>query len=344
MIASVSTAPALLCPHCRTALPSPERWPDNQAQCASCHEVFRNHKGVLRFVREDAYTRSFSYEWNKHRKTLLDAAGRRSGEESLKKFLLSPDLVQGRRVLDAGCGTGRFTEVFLHWGAAHVTAVDLSQAVEVARENLTERGNITFAQADLMRLPFPKQSFDLILSWGVLHHTPNCAAAFRELAAYLKPGGILAVYIYGKSKGARRRMITFYRNITIHIPHAILYKLCYLSIPLYYAYRIPLLGNLLRFLVPASRQRDPRERVLDTFDEYSPRYASRHAFPEVYRWFLEAGMRDIYIADPPIHAVGRLPSPEADDERLWREAVRSVMKDKARQEPRPTATNARSSV
>ena len=324
MIAAGSTAPALVCPNCRTPLPSLREWQNDQAQCGSCREIFRNYKGVLRFVREDAYTRSFSYEWNKHRTTLLDAAGRRSGEESLKKFLLSPELVRGKHVLDAGCGTGRFTDVFHGWGAAHVTAVDLSQSVEVARENIGDRDNVTFVQGDLMRLPFPKQSFDVILSWGVLHHTPNCAAAFRELATYVKPGGILAVYIYGKSKGARRRMITFYRNFTVHIPHPILYKLCYLSIPLYYAYKVPLIGNLLRFLVPASRQRDAQERVLDTFDEYSPRYASRHAFPEAYRWFLEAGMRDVYIADPPIHAVGRLPSPNGDDERLWRTALRSA--------------------
>lgn len=124
-------------------------------------------------------------------------------------------------------------------------------------------------------------------------------------------------------------MITFYRNFTIHFPHPILYRLCYLSIPLYYVYKIPLIGNLLRFLVPASRQRDPQERVLDTFDEYSPRYASRHAFPEIYRWFLEAGMRDIYVADPPIHAVGQLPVPEGDDEALWREAIRSVRRANA---------------
>ena len=106
--------------------------------------------------------------------------------------------------------------------------------------------------------------------------------------------------------------------------HPILYRLCSLSIPLYYAYKIPLLGNLLRFLLPASRQRDPMERVLDTFDEYSPRYASRHAFPEVYRWFLEAGLRDIYIADPPVHAVARRPLPDGDDDTLWRVALQTT--------------------
>jgi SAM-dependent methyltransferase len=324
VITVITSSPALVCPNCRSPLPAIDAWKNSEAECPSCRTAYRNRKGVLRFVNEDAYTRSFSYEWERHRKTMFDTSNRRGGEESLKKFLLTPDLVRGKQVLDAGCGTGRFTDVFNNWGAAHVTAVDLSQSVEFARENLAGRENITFVQGDLMRLPFAKQSFDVILSWGVLHHTPSCADAFRELATYLRPGGILAVYIYGKSKGARRRMITFYRNITIHIPHPILYKLCYLSVPLYYAYKIPLIGNLLRFLVPASRQRDAHERILDTFDEYSPRYASRHAFPEVYRWFLEAGLRDIYIADPPIHAVGRRPHPEHDDEALWRAAMRTA--------------------
>ena len=103
-----------------------------------------------------------------------------------------------------------------------------------------------------------------------LHHTPDCAGAFRALCRLLRPGGTIAIWVYGKSRSTRRRMMDVYRRVTVHLPHRLLYALCFLSVPLYYLYEVPLLGNLLRVVVPMSRQRDARERVLETFDNYSP--------------------------------------------------------------------------
>jgi hypothetical protein len=73
-------------------------------------------------------------------------------------------------------------------------------------------------------------------------------------------------------------------------------------------YKVPLLGNLLRVLLPVSRQRSARERVLETFDDYSPRYQSRQTFPEVHAWFVGAGLTDIRIFNPPVTVVGKRPT------------------------------------
>lgn len=259
--------------------------------------------GVWHFVPHDQYSSSFSFEWQKHAHTLLDGPHRDGTERSLLAVHIGPEAVKGKLVLDAGCGMGRFTDVLTRWGA-QVVAADLSEAVHVARRNLADRPGITFLQADVFKLPFPPATFDMILSWGVLHHTPDCAGAFRALVPLLKPGGLMHIFVYGKSKSTRRRMVELYRKFTPKLPHSLLYALCWLAVPMYYVYKIPLVGNALRVLLPMSRQRNARERVLETFDDYSPPHASRHTFPEVHNWFVEAGFTDIRIYDPPIRIVG----------------------------------------
>jgi SAM-dependent methyltransferase len=186
-------------------------------------------------------------------------------------------------------------------------AVDPSRSVEVARANLRDRTGVTIAQADILRLPFPPATFGVIVSWGVLHHTPDCAAAFRALCRLLRPGGTIAIWVYDKTRRVWRRVMDAYRHVTVHLPHRLLYGLCFVAVPLYYVYKVPLLGNLLRVLVPVSRQRDARERVPETFDYFLPRYQSKHTFPEVHGWFVEAGLTDIRIFDPPVRIVGRQP-------------------------------------
>ncbi len=296
----------LVCPTCGAGLPAAGTWGSEGVACPGCTARFPLVKGVLRFVSDDSYSRSFSYEWERHPQTLVDDGKRTASERGLRRMLLTPELVAGRRVLDAGCGTGRLSEVLARWGA-EIVAVDLSQSVDVARTNLKGQHDATIIQADILRLPFPPDTFDMILSWGVLHHTPDCRAAFRALCRLLRPGGTIAIWVYGKSRSSRQRMSDAYRRVTVRLPHPLLYGLCFLAVPLYYVYKVPLLGNLLRVLLPMSRQPDARERVLETFDAYSPRYQSTHTFPEVHGWFVEAGLTDIRILDPPVTVLGRRP-------------------------------------
>jgi SAM-dependent methyltransferase len=293
----------MICPACSARL---GEGPNSTVslKCPKCGADYPSIDGVLHFVPHDQYSRSFSYEWHKHAHTLLDGPQRDGTERSLTAVHIGSGDVTGRLVLDAGCGMGRFTDVLTRWGA-RVVAVDLSEAVHVARRNLAERPGVAFLQADVFKLPFAPASFDAILSWGVLHHTPDCAAAFRALVPLLKPGGLMHIFVYGKSKSMRRRFVEFYRIFTPRLPHPVLYALCWLAVPMYYIYKIPLVGNAMRVLLPMSRQRDARERVLETFDDYSPPHASRHTFPEVHGWFVEAGFTDIRIYDPPIRIVGR---------------------------------------
>jgi SAM-dependent methyltransferase len=210
--------------------------------------------------------------------------------------------VRGKLVLEVGCGMGRFADVVSRWGG-NVVGCDLSQAVEAAYQNLGQRDNVVILQADLFELPFRDEVFDVIYSIGVLHHTPDCEKAFRALIRFLKPGGKIAIWVYG-TMGPWERFSRVYRRLTVRMPPRLLHTLCYLAIPMYYIYRIPLLGNALWMLLPMSRHPRPEWRVLDTFDWYSPKYQSLHTYPEVYRWFRSEGLVDIQLPDVPVAASG----------------------------------------
>jgi SAM-dependent methyltransferase len=102
-----------------------------------------------------------------------------------------------RRVLEVGCGQG---VVLNHLARQHADAfgVDLSFAsIARARAGAIELGHrVRVSLSDAERLPFPNDSFDAVVSFGVLHHTPDTATAVREVRRVLRPGGLAIVMLY----------------------------------------------------------------------------------------------------------------------------------------------------
>ena len=104
---------------------------------------------------------------------------------------------RGLKVLEVGCGLGTDGAQFAEAGADY-TGVDLTEAaVDLARrrfELFDLQGK--FQTADAENLAFPDESFDLVYSHGVLHHTPDTARAVHEIHRVLKPGGRAVVMLY----------------------------------------------------------------------------------------------------------------------------------------------------
>jgi SAM-dependent methyltransferase len=104
---------------------------------------------------------------------------------------------RGRRVLEIGVGMGAD---YLEWlkAGAHATGVDLSStSLERARSRCIAAGYKPDLQvADAENLPFPDNSFDVVYSYGVMHHSPNTSRCFREAYRVLKPGGEARIMIY----------------------------------------------------------------------------------------------------------------------------------------------------
>ena len=125
---------------------------------------------------------------------------------------------RGLRVLEIGCGLGTDGAQFARAGAEY-TGVDLTQAaVELAERRFALEGlRGTFRTADAERLDFPDESFDLVYSHGVLHHTPDTAQAIREVHRVLVPGGRAIVMLYHRDSYNYRVQINLLRRLGAHL-------------------------------------------------------------------------------------------------------------------------------
>jgi SAM-dependent methyltransferase len=141
---------------------------------------------------------SFGYQWTRFDRTQLDSRGGWGAQSRARLFAHTrwPERMEGQRILEAGCGMGRFTEVLAATGA-EVWSFDATQAVEASAANNGAHPNVHFAQADLFAPPFAARAFDKVLCVGVLQHTPDPAGAFARLAEFVAPGGEIAIDVYG---------------------------------------------------------------------------------------------------------------------------------------------------
>ena len=282
--------------------------------CSSCGQVYPSQRGVARFVPAEDYAGSFGFQWQRYARTQLDDATSRQSEiDFARKAGFAPDQLRGKLVLDVGCGMGRFAEVATRWGA-RVIGIDLSVAAEVAARNLADR-DFCALQADVFQLPFAPESFDYIYSIGVLHHTPDCERAVKVLPRLLKPGGVLAVWLYsGYNKWYRFSDI--YRRYTHRMRPETLHGILKVAVPVLNSVDrglrvIPVVGRptagLVHYLLPVNRNPNPAWRVLDTFDWYSPEYQSKHTYEQVFRWFESCGLENVRVLEEPIAVSGRKP-------------------------------------
>lgn len=117
-------------------------------------------------------------------------------------------IIKGKRILDAACGAGRFTEIMLKAGG-DVLAADLSNGVEANYRNCHKYKKYQVCQADILQLPVRKETFNIVTCIGSLQNTENPEKVIEALYSYLKPGGLLAIdiYAYGYPSTFSRRIL-----------------------------------------------------------------------------------------------------------------------------------------
>lgn len=117
-----------------------------------------------------------------------------------EEILLRHDWFKGKKVVDAGCGGGRWAYGLSKLGA-QVTAVDANlSALEATKKALANDPHASFVHTRLEEVSdhLTNEAFDLVWSWGVAHHCTSFSEVIDSFAKLLKPGGILFVYLYGR--------------------------------------------------------------------------------------------------------------------------------------------------
>lgn len=268
--------------------------------------------GIPRFVPAANYADSFGYQWNKYARIQLDSANGSSSSRDRFYSITewdSRDLL-GAKVLDVGCGAGRFAEIALAAGA-NVTAIDMSGAVDACKTNLSGHRNLNVVQASIYELPFRDESFDYVYSIGVIQHTPDPERAVKEICKLVRPGGQVGLWIYDRNWKSYVGTIAFkylLRPVTRNMSRDqverfsnFLEMLCW---PINRQVRSwGAAGKFIMRMLPVScfylqgvplSDADFREWVrLDTFDMYSPAHDHPQKYRTVETWLQDAGFVEI---------------------------------------------------
>lgn len=307
----------LACPQChgRLSLSGAEsdrgQVASGNLACAGCARVYPIVRFVPRFVAPENYAGNFGFQWNHFRRTQLDS---HSGVPiSRERLFLSggwtAEDLDGKRVLDVGCGAGRFAEVALSAGG-RVVAVDYSSAVDACFDNLGPHPRLDIVQGDVYALPFQDAQFDDVYCLGVLQHTPDVKRAFLSLPPQLKEGGTLAVDVYPKLRLNVLWPKYWLRPFTKRIAPQRLFRLVERLVPFLLPIsdllsRIPVVGRKLRYAVPVvnhrpafpalSREQVREWAILDTFDMFGPAYDTPQSAETLRAWASEAGLHDVTV-------------------------------------------------
>lgn len=194
--------------------------------------------------------------------------------------LMGFDQFAGKRLLEVGCGMGTDLLQFARGGAI-CTGVDLTpRSIEITRHRFgTYNQGGRFLITDGERLPFAAESFDVVYSNGVLHHTPDTSGAIEEIHRVLTPGGTAKVMLYHRN--------SFAYWIVIVLRHGIIG------------------GELLRGRSPADIMSD-----LVEYSEHEGRplvkvYSRRQVY-DLFGLFKEVKVQVRQMARSDLRAVGRL--------------------------------------
>jgi SAM-dependent methyltransferase len=241
-----------------------------------------------------------------HRLTEFDVSAPEY-EENFRDLLdpVEPEAFMGRLVVDAGCGFGRHARFAARYGA-EVVALDASEeAVLAASRNLQDSVRAHVVLGDVHRPPLKKSAFDIVYSFGVLHHVTDPPVAFAALNELVRPGGRLSVWVYGPRQGLTRIATGALRGATaqmssdqlLHTSRALASILRVFShTPHRFLGAVPVLSSLVTHLPVHDHSRWPFDVVVaDVYDRLRIPVTAYFRGEDLERWYADAAYADIQV-------------------------------------------------
>ena len=156
------------------------------------HSAIESHQLTKKPITE--YKRFIQGHYDGIAGKLTGITGIITGHEVLAGQVFKPkafDLRGCKRILDAGCGNGRYSKFILKQADtdAFITGFDLSQRMLKRARRRIPNPRVSLSSADLTRLPYPDGFFDALVCGWVLEHLPDPRPGLKELARVLAPGG-----------------------------------------------------------------------------------------------------------------------------------------------------------
>lgn len=243
----------------------------------------------------------------------------------------------GKRVLDGGCGPGRFLPLVAE-AADHVVGLEYGDHVLRAAQRCQSLDNVDLVQGSVLQPPFAAGSFDYAFTVGVLHHTADPKLGCLQLAGLVRPGGAMSVWVYSPEYwGDPVRSVV---NRTLHARLSRLEPSRALEICTRWLYPLGRLQMTLArrrwtklaaaplFLLGIPRH-DEREVMISTiYDRFGPSIITTHDYPEVENWLREAGFAGLRrLPIPTAVFAEKLPIVEQTGAGLSRDGAESRSRD-----------------
>ncbi len=266
-----------MCPACRGALEIDEA--RAEIRCQACSRTYTAGGGIPRLfwptdslgaIDVTEVVKAFYEETPFPNYDDLDSPEQLRAKAEHGQFarLLNEQIPHGARVLECGCGTGQLSNFLgLTWGRT-VFGTDVclnSLKLGHTFRQTHDVNSVCFLQMNLFRPVFRAESFDVVVSNGVLHHTGDPHAGFRSILTCLRPGGFIVIGLYN----TYGRLTTDARRFVFRLT-----------------------GDRLAFLDPRLRRvaLNGARRQAWFMDQYKHPHESKHTFDEVLGWFDEAGV------------------------------------------------------
>ncbi len=151
-------------------------------KCKSCDQQYSINSGIPRFADSTNYANSFGFQWNLFKYEQIDS--NESENLSEKRFYSETgwnnEWMNGKWILDAGCGAGRFLDIASR-SSCEVVGIDISNAVDAAAVTMRGRPNVHLVQASIYELPFKSSVFDACYSIGVIQHAYAVCQTARDV-------------------------------------------------------------------------------------------------------------------------------------------------------------------